>query len=106
MMARGLFLTLGLGLAVVVGLAAADTNWPQFRGLNAGVAADDAALPDTWSETEHVAWKTEIPGVGWGSPVVWGDHVFVTAAVTGEPAPAKARVFTAAEVAPSTALHR
>jgi len=56
-------------------------NWPQFRGARAGVAADDARLPDTWSETQNVAWKIDIPGRGWSSPIVWGDHVFVTTAV-------------------------
>src|SRR5262249_17696942 len=73
------------GLAVVtvaalVGLSA-DENWPQFRGLRSGVAADDPALPDTWSASRNVAWKIELPGRGWSSPVVWGDHVFVTAAI-------------------------
>jgi outer membrane protein assembly factor BamB len=64
-------------------------NWPQFRGLQAGVAPDDPALPDVWSETRNVVWKVDIPGQGWSSPVVWGDHVFVTTAIsTGrEPAP-------------------
>lgn len=56
-------------------------NWPQFRGERGGVAPDDARLPDTWSTTDNVAWKIDIPGRGWGSPVVWGDHVFVTTAV-------------------------
>ena len=58
----------------------ADT-WAQFRGSRAGVAADDPALPDTWSATDHIVWKIEVPGRGWSSPIVWGDHVFVTAAV-------------------------
>jgi putative pyrroloquinoline-quinone-binding quinoprotein len=56
-------------------------NWPQFRGEHAGVATDRPSLPDIWSETQNVAWKIEIPGRGWSSPVVWGDHVFVTTAV-------------------------
>ena len=56
-------------------------NWPQFRGQHAGVAADNPALPDSWSETQNVAWKIEIPGRGWSSPVVHGDHVFVTTAI-------------------------
>jgi outer membrane protein assembly factor BamB len=56
-------------------------NWPQFRGLRAGVAPDDPALPDTWSATENVAWKIDIPGTSWSSPVVWGDHVIVTTVV-------------------------
>jgi hypothetical protein len=66
-------------------------QWPQFRGTQAGVADDDPALPDRWSETDNVAWKTDIPGLGWSSPIVWGDHVFVTTAVSSgvEPVPAK-----------------
>jgi hypothetical protein len=56
-------------------------DWPHFRGRQAGVAPDNPSLPDTWSETQNVAWKLEIPGRGWSSPIVWGDHVFVTTAV-------------------------
>lgn len=60
-------------------------EWPGFRGPSAGVAADDPALPDTWSATQNVAWKTAIPGLGWSSPVVWGDHVFLTSVVNSAP---------------------
>jgi outer membrane protein assembly factor BamB len=56
-------------------------NWPQFRGSGAGVAKDDPRLPDTWSASENIAWKIEIPGRSWSSPVVWGDHVFVLTAI-------------------------
>jgi len=42
---------------------------------------EDPSLPDTWSATENVKWKTEIPGKGWSSPVVWGDRVFVTSVI-------------------------
>jgi outer membrane protein assembly factor BamB len=45
------------------------------------VAADDARLPDTWSTTENVAWKIDVPGRSWSSPVVWGNHVFVVSAI-------------------------
>ena len=37
-------------------------------------------LPLKWSVAENVVWKTEIPGQGWSSPIVWGDRVFVTSA--------------------------
>ena len=72
-------------------VAGTTDNWPGFRGPDAGVAADDPALPDTWSETENVVWKTPIPGMGWSSPVVWGDHVFLTSAISAgtEAAPVK-----------------
>ena len=56
-------------------------NWPQFRGDRAGVAADDKRLPERWSTTENIAWKIDIPGRSWSSPVVWGNHVFVVTAI-------------------------
>ncbi len=60
-------------------------NWPRFRGADAnGVVADDPRLPDTWDETKNVQWKTPIPGRGWGSPIVWGDRVFVSAVHSDE----------------------
>jgi outer membrane protein assembly factor BamB len=62
-------------------IVSADQEWPQFRGAKSGVAANDAALPDTWSATQNVAWKLDVPGRGWSSPIVAGDHVFVTSAV-------------------------
>ena len=73
-----------LALASLASAGAAGTkadNWPQFRGVHAGVAADDPALPDTWSGSENIVWKIDVPGRGWSSPIVWGDHIFITAAV-------------------------
>ena len=69
---------------VIVGVVSAlprAENWPQFRGLQGGVAPDDPALPDTWGPTQNIAWKLDVPGLAWSSPVVWGDHVFVTSVV-------------------------
>jgi outer membrane protein assembly factor BamB len=67
-------------MAVPVVPAAAD-NWPQWRGTQSGVAADDPSLPISWSKTENVVWKLNVTGRSWSSPVVWGDHVFVTTVV-------------------------
>lgn len=44
--------------------------------------ADDPTLPDKWSATDNVAWKVEIPGVGWSSPIVWGDRIFLTSVIS------------------------
>ena len=67
--------------------AAGSDNWPQFRGPGGrGVAADDPALPRTWSETDNIAWKRDIPGLGWSSPVVWDDRVFLSSARSSEAA--------------------
>lgn len=71
-------------LAHRISVVAAADNWPQFRGSRAGVAADDAALPESWSATENVVWKIDVPGRGWSSPIVWGDHVFVTAVLKAD----------------------
>jgi outer membrane protein assembly factor BamB len=70
-----------LPLAMLLTTLAAD-NWPQFRGPNSsGVAAEDPRLPDKWSQTENVVWKIDVPGVGWSSPVVWGDRIYVTSVI-------------------------
>ena len=69
----------------------ANDEWPMFRGIDAGVATDHPDLPEHWSETENVVWKVDIPGLGWSSPIIWGDHVFVTTAISDgeEPQPVK-----------------
>lgn len=72
-------------LAAGVPLAAASPeNWPQFRGADSlGTSGDDPRLPATWSAVENVRWKTPLPGMGWSSPVVWDDRVFLTNVVSG-----------------------
>ncbi|HSC27639.1 MAG TPA: PQQ-binding-like beta-propeller repeat protein [Vicinamibacterales bacterium] len=57
-------------------------GWPQFRGPGGAGVADGSSLPDKWSTTDNVAWVVELPGRGWSSPIVWGDRVFVTSAVS------------------------
>ena len=69
-------------MLAVTGAAGAGENWPQFRGPGAMGVAEHARLPDLWSPTENVVWKQDIPGRGWSSPVVWGNHVFITTVST------------------------
>jgi len=64
--------------------AAAGEHWPQFRGPAASGTSDAVGLPDAWSATENVVWRTKIPGRAWSSPIVWGDRVFVTSVVQEE----------------------
>lgn len=59
----------------------ADANWPQFRGADARGVSDGYPLPEEWSATKNVEWKTDIPGRGWSSPIVWDNKVFVTTVV-------------------------
>ena len=57
------------------------SHWNQWRGpLGTGVA-NDARPPAEWSSDKNIRWKTELPGKGHSSPVLWDDHVFVTAAI-------------------------
>ena len=82
---------LGLVLAMPSISAGGQEQWVQFRGPSAGDIPDDPSLPDRWSETENIAWKIDVPGLSWSSPVVWNDHVFLTTAISAgdEPAPVK-----------------
>ena len=100
--------TFGIGIcSISLASVSGQQNWPQFRGPNAGVIADNVALPDTWSATENVAWQTAILGLGWSSPVVWGDHVFLTAGVnTGAPGPFKAGQLRGGDVVKPAAPYR
>lgn len=56
-------------------------EWFEFRGPTGQGHSSTTALPLEWSPTEHVLWKSDIPGVGWSSPIVVGDKVYVTTAV-------------------------
>ena len=69
-------------VAVTHVLSAHAQNWPQFRGADSRGVLDSEKLPTTWSATENVAWKADIPGRGWSSPVVWGNQVFLTSVVS------------------------
>jgi len=73
---------------LAAGPAAQEKYWPYWRGPAAdGMAAGDA--PVQWSDTQNIKWRTEIPGLGNSSPVVWGDRIFLTTAIkTGGSAPA------------------
>jgi outer membrane protein assembly factor BamB len=75
---------LALVFALVAGaVCEAAENWPEFRGPGGQGHAVERGLPVTWSESENVAWKTQVPGTGWSSPVIAGGRVWLTTA-TGE----------------------
>jgi len=62
-------------------------SWPSFRGPHASGVADGQNLPDQWNGKtgENILWHTPIPGLAHSSPVVWGNRVFVTTAVSSDP---------------------
>jgi outer membrane protein assembly factor BamB len=57
-------------------------NWPGWRGANGLGNSDEKNLPLTWGgkDNSNVLWKATLAGRGSSSPVVWGEHVFVTSA--------------------------
>jgi Spy/CpxP family protein refolding chaperone len=80
-------LALGLSMLGLIAVARADDTrsgkgWPQFRGPNGAGLADESKPPNDWGTDKNVLWKRAIPGVAWSSPIIWGDKVFVTTAVT------------------------
>ena len=62
-------------------------HWPAFRGREASGVADPPSqdLPERWNPAtgENILWKTAIPGLSHSSPIVWGDLIFVTSAISG-----------------------
>jgi outer membrane protein assembly factor BamB len=62
--------------------APAEAMWPQFRGPSGAGVLDTAKIPLKWSTTENVAWKVDVTGRGWSSPVAWKDQVFLTSAIS------------------------
>lgn len=55
--------------------------WPQWRGPLATGVAPTANPPVEWSEQKNIRWKIPLPGKGHSSPIIFGDTVFLTAAV-------------------------
>jgi outer membrane protein assembly factor BamB len=55
--------------------------WPRWRGPRDTGVAPRGNPPSEWSETKNIRWKTSLPGEGHSTPIVWGDYVFVTAAI-------------------------
>lgn len=76
-------------LSVVCWCAAAgaevgSSNWPQWRGPQFNGVAPESDPPTTWSETENIRFKVEVPGHGLASPIVWGDQIFILTAVAAD----------------------
>src|SRR3954469_12826761 len=53
-------------------------EWSQFRGPNGEGVSQAKGVPITWNATQHIAWKTPLPGPGASSPVVLGNRIYAT----------------------------
>jgi len=83
--ASALFFVAAFSAAFLGGEPAVDgQNWSRWRGPeDNGMAVGDA--PMHWSDTKNIKWKIDIPGKGHSSPVIWGDKLFLTAAISAGP---------------------
>ena len=61
-------------------------DWPSYRGINGAGVADGSAVPTTWSVPgrQGLKWRTPVEGLGHSSPMIWGNRVCVTTAVSGK----------------------
>ena len=73
---------LPFALALLLPTAVAGAgDWTEFRGPGQQGHSDELGLPLTWSPTEHVVWKTDLPGLGWSSPAIAGGKIWLTTGV-------------------------
>jgi outer membrane protein assembly factor BamB len=86
------FISLSTGIFIIIltfsltltGQVNPERQWPGYRGFMASGVLDNANLPESFdiSKMINVKWKTEIPGLGLSSPVIWGDKLFITTSVS------------------------
>jgi outer membrane protein assembly factor BamB len=63
----------------------AERQWSSYRGYYSSGVLDSTSLPENWNiqEGTNIKWKIDIPGIGLSSPVIWGDKIFLTTAISG-----------------------
>ncbi len=90
-LSRPLTLTLATILAGALSASLAhgadNQNWPTWRGASLTGAFEGATPPTEWSEDKNIKWKSEIPGSGLATPIIWKDRIYLLTAVSkGAPA--------------------
>ncbi|MGD9721969.1 MAG: PQQ-binding-like beta-propeller repeat protein [Pirellulales bacterium] len=76
-----ILLAMGSTIAAAERSNPAPASYPQFRGPDGQGHAAAGNLPQRWSESENVRWKTPVPGLGWSSPAIASDRIWLTTAV-------------------------
>jgi outer membrane protein assembly factor BamB len=72
------YLAAALSLVAVLSSVATAGDWQNWRGPQFNGSSDETKLPEKFSKTENVAWSVDLPGVGSATPIVSGDHVFMS----------------------------
>lgn len=61
-------------------------DWPSFRGIRGAGVADGYPTATTWdvAAKKNVLWSISVPGLGHASPVIWGNKLCLTTAISGK----------------------
>ncbi len=80
----GIIALMALVISVSGQQSGGDRNWPMFRGQSASGVLDGANLPVGFNIAtgENIKWNIELPGLGLSSPVIWGDRLYITTAIS------------------------
>ena len=71
---------MSLALGCLAAAAPGDAAWTRFRGPNGRGTAETSTIPAAWTDRDY-RWKVELPGIGFSSPVVWEEWVYLTSAL-------------------------
>lgn len=77
----GILVVVASGSFALENLSDSEKNWPQWRGPLGTGAAPAGNPPIEWSEQQNIRWKTQIPGIGYATPVIWGNDIFIASAI-------------------------
>ena len=96
-----------IGLGLCISWSSMAQNWPSFRGPGAAGVADGYPTATRWNaeKSTNVLWKTEVPGLALSSPVIWGDRIFVTSAISSDPKPFRHGLYGDVEPSSDVAKH-
>jgi outer membrane protein assembly factor BamB len=85
-----------------------ERQWPSYRGYFSSGVLDNASLPETFDveKSLNIKWKIQVPGLGLSSPVIWGDKLFITTAVSNkDKAGIKTGIYGDGEPVPDSSVH-
>ncbi len=69
-----------ISLMILFSIQVQSQNWPGWRGPNGDGTSNETNLPVKWDATTNIEWKSEIPGKGHSSPIIWEDRLFILTA--------------------------
>ena len=69
---------LGLAVSAAVSTPAYADNWPQWRGPHNNGVCEEKNLPTKFDKALNLAWRFPLPGPASSTPVIWGDHIYLT----------------------------